>query len=98
MGSDVHASAAIRKPGTRSKGATSETHRLDKLTDPGPIAGAKTEMEFVTQGLLKSSQLDLLYDVLMWKLLYGYFLYKYQWFPFFPKDYFLDDMATRRHR
>jgi len=49
MRSDVHASAAIHKLETRSEGATSKAHRLDKLTDPGPIAEAEAEMEFVTQ-------------------------------------------------
>ena len=37
-------------------------------------------------------------DVLLRKLLETYFIYEYPPFPFFHKDYFLDDMATGRTR
>lgn len=37
-------------------------------------------------------------DGLMRRLLGVYFMYGYQWFIFFNKDYFLEDMAAKRHR
>jgi hypothetical protein len=37
-------------------------------------------------------------DVLMRKLLHDYFLFEYDWFTFFHKDYFLQDMATEQQR
>jgi hypothetical protein len=46
----INASAAICKPRTGSKRAAGEAHPTDKLTDPRPIAKARTETEFATQG------------------------------------------------
>lgn len=37
-------------------------------------------------------------DCLMRKILHDYFLFEYDWFTFFHKDYFLEDMATGNHR
>jgi len=37
-------------------------------------------------------------DTLMRKLLHEYFLHDYEWFTFFNKDYFLQDMANRQQR
>jgi hypothetical protein len=37
-------------------------------------------------------------DCLMRKLLHDYFLFEYDWFTFFHKDYFLEDMASKTHR
>lgn len=37
-------------------------------------------------------------DSLMRKLLHDYLLYDYDWFSFFHKDYFLEDMATENQR
>ncbi|KAI1075384.1 hypothetical protein F5B20DRAFT_595127 [Whalleya microplaca] len=37
-------------------------------------------------------------DALMRKMLHDYFLFEYQWFPFFQKDYLLDDMLSGRRR
>jgi hypothetical protein len=37
-------------------------------------------------------------DCLMRKLLHDYFLFEYDWFTFFHKDYFLEDMAAENHR
>lgn len=37
-------------------------------------------------------------DDLMRKLLFDYFQYEYDWFTFFHKDYFLEDMAKGRPR
>ncbi len=37
-------------------------------------------------------------DALMRKILHDYFLFEYDWFTFFQKDYFLEDMATENQR
>jgi len=37
-------------------------------------------------------------DGLMQKLLHAYFLYEYQWFTYFNKDLFLQDMVAGLHR
>ncbi|KAK4250765.1 hypothetical protein C7999DRAFT_11425 [Corynascus novoguineensis] len=37
-------------------------------------------------------------DVLMRKLLHDFFLFEYDWFTFFHKDYFLEDMGTENRR
>ncbi|KAL1837226.1 hypothetical protein VTJ49DRAFT_4108 [Mycothermus thermophilus] len=37
-------------------------------------------------------------DVLMRKILHDYLLFEYDWFTYLHKDYFLEDMATEKHR
>ncbi|KAK4155533.1 hypothetical protein C8A00DRAFT_13446 [Chaetomidium leptoderma] len=37
-------------------------------------------------------------DCLMRKIIHDYFLFEYDWFTFFHKDYFLEDMATETPR
>ncbi|KAH6619763.1 hypothetical protein B0J18DRAFT_451092 [Chaetomium sp. MPI-SDFR-AT-0129] len=37
-------------------------------------------------------------DVLMRKLIHDYLLFEYDWFPFFHKDFFLEDMGTNNMR